>query len=304
MEKTEAQGCAIIEVLSRENHNEVLGSSLLSADLSSSDVTDSECKNVEALNLNFYEHISDVGLGCIIGPSNLTSLSLKRNTNITAKGLSMLSGFLNLSKLDIERCSGIHGGLIIKYKEYMEGLKKLEALNMNCCDCITDADMKPLSSKVTDNGVKFLKGLHKLALLNMERCPITATCLDSLSDLVALLLLNVSRSNITDDGCDKFSLLNLGFNDMSDAVLSHLKGLVHLKCLELSDTEVGNNGLRHLFGLVNLESLNLSFTLITAGGLRHLGLCFYYMPICFPESLVLLGSTWWMQVKLMDASYL
>ncbi|KAI3496113.1 hypothetical protein L1887_38463 [Cichorium endivia] len=35
------------------------------------------------------------------------------------------------------------------------------------------------------------QGLHKLALLNMERCPITAACLDSLSDLVTLLYLNV-----------------------------------------------------------------------------------------------------------------
>ncbi|CAI9277807.1 unnamed protein product [Lactuca saligna] len=143
----EAQGCEIIEVLSREKCNEVLialysyissqGSSLLSAYLSSSDVTDygllhiKEGKNVEALNLNFYEHISDVGLGFITGLSNLISLSLKKNTNITTKG-----------------CSGIHGGLV------------------------------------------HLRGLHKLALLNMERFPITATCLDLLSDLVALLFLN------------------------------------------------------------------------------------------------------------------
>ncbi|GJZ79075.1 putative bromo adjacent homology domain, zinc finger, RING/FYVE/PHD-type containing protein [Tanacetum coccineum] len=65
------------------------------------------------------------------------------------------------------------------------GLKKLEALNINCCNCITDVDMKPLSeltnlkelqiscSKVTNHDITFLKGLHKLALLNMERCPIT-----------------------------------------------------------------------------------------------------------------------------------
>ena len=81
--KTEAQGREIIEVLSREKRNEVLvviylyissqGSSLVFAVLSSSDVTDygllhiKECKNVEALNLNFCEHISDVGIGCIIG---------------------------------------------------------------------------------------------------------------------------------------------------------------------------------------------------------------------------------------------
>ncbi|CAI9280147.1 unnamed protein product [Lactuca saligna] len=245
--------------------------------------------------LGWYHFSFNPSLLCL---SNLTSLSLKRNTNITTKGLSVLSGLVNLSKLDLIRCSGIHGGLV------------------------------------------------------------------HLRDLVALLFLNVSRFNITDDGCDKFSklkslkALNLGFNDMSDAILSHLKGsinleslnpdscrigykglvhlagLVHLKCLELSDTEVGNNGLRHLFGLVNLESLNLSFTLITDGGLQHLavkrifalisqpledfkdlyypsllngfhvwykafspiifilleGLCFYYMPICFPETLVLLGS--------------
>nr|GEX72295.1 hypothetical protein [Tanacetum cinerariifolium] len=62
----------------------------------------------------------------------------------------------------------------------------------------------------------------------------------------------------------------MGFNDISDAVLAHLKGLNRLKCLELSDTEDGNNGLHHLPDLVNLESLNLSFTVITDGGLRSL----------------------------------
>lgn len=49
------------------------GLSLLAADLSGSDVTDSgllhikNCENVEALNLNFCEQISDVGLSCISG---------------------------------------------------------------------------------------------------------------------------------------------------------------------------------------------------------------------------------------------
>nr|GEV99565.1 putative reverse transcriptase domain-containing protein [Tanacetum cinerariifolium] len=106
--------------------------------------------------------------------------------------------------------------------------KKLEALNINGCNCITDVDMKPLSeltnlkelqiscSKVTNHGVTFLKGLHKLALLNIERCPITSACLDSLSDLVGLNYLNVSRSNFTDEGCDKLpklkslKVLNMG----------------------------------------------------------------------------------------------
>lgn len=76
-----------------------------------------------------------------------------------------------------------------------------------------------------------------------------------IADIVTLLYLNLSRSNLTDNGCHKFSsksllgwhkskfiiiifflnyvsfsglkalrVLNLGFNDISDAVLIHLKG--------------------------------------------------------------------------------
>ncbi|KAE9453587.1 hypothetical protein C3L33_14549, partial [Rhododendron williamsianum] len=61
---------------------------------------------------------------------------------------------------------------------------------------------------------------------------------------------------------------------LRDAVSLHAygssAGLRLLRCLELSDTEVGNNGLRHLSGLTNLESLNLSFTVVTDGGLKKL----------------------------------
>ncbi|GJS63983.1 F-box/LRR-repeat protein 14-like protein isoform X1 [Tanacetum coccineum] len=75
----------------------------------------------------------------------------------------------------------------------LAGLKKLEALNINCLIhpslSLRLTNLKELQifcSKVTDHGVTFLKGLHKHALLNMERCPITSACLDSLSDLVGL----------------------------------------------------------------------------------------------------------------------
>ncbi|KAJ0895421.1 putative leucine-rich repeat domain superfamily [Helianthus annuus] len=189
------------------------------------------------------------------GLLNLTTLSLKRNKNITAEGMSALSGLVNLLNLDLERCTSIYGGLV-----HLRCLSKLQALNLNCCNCITDADMEPLSeltnlkelqlssTKVTDHGVVFLKGLHKLALLNMELCCVTAACLDSLSAIEGLLHLNLSRCNMTGDGCNKFSSkssiftalfmlfplkmfglkglksLNLGFNDISDDVLVHLKG--------------------------------------------------------------------------------
>ncbi|XP_073021117.1 uncharacterized protein [Primulina eburnea] len=92
------------------------------------------------------------------------------------------------------------------------------------------------SSKVTDSGISFLRALKKLALLNMEGCPVTARCLESLTTLGALLFLNLSRCNLIDEGCDKFSelrslkVLNLGFNDNSGAILIHLKGKFILIC--------------------------------------------------------------------------
>jgi hypothetical protein len=47
-------------------------------------------------------------------------------------------------------------------------------------------------------------------------------------------------------------------------------GLLQLRSLELSDTEVGSNGLRHLSGLRNLHRMNLSFTLVTDIGLKKI----------------------------------
>ncbi|KAJ0007905.1 hypothetical protein Pint_30206 [Pistacia integerrima] len=170
------------------------GSSLLCVDLSGSDVSNSglinlkDCTNLQSLNFNDCNQISDCGLGHISDLSNLTSLSFRRNNAITAQGMSAFAGLINLSKLDLERCIGIHGGL-----GHLKGLTKLESLNIKWCNCITDSDMKPLSglrnlkslqiscSKVTDVGITYLKGLQKLSLLNLEGCPVTAACLDSLS---------------------------------------------------------------------------------------------------------------------------
>nr|GEV00334.1 F-box/LRR-repeat protein 14-like isoform X1 [Tanacetum cinerariifolium] len=59
------------------------GLSLLFADLSGSEVTDislchvKDCKNVEDLNLNFCDMISDVCVGCISG-MNLEKITRKR----------------------------------------------------------------------------------------------------------------------------------------------------------------------------------------------------------------------------------
>ena len=63
---------------------------------------------------------------------------------------------------------------------------------------------------------------------------------------------------------------NLGAT-LTDAGLAHIKGLTHLKHLDLQDTEVTDSGLVHLKGLTGLRELDLSRTMVTDVGLVHLG---------------------------------
>ncbi|GJT21028.1 F-box/LRR-repeat protein 14-like protein isoform X1 [Tanacetum coccineum] len=254
-----------------------------------------------------YPGVDDNWLG-VVSSQGLSLLSADLSgSDVTDIGLCHVKDCKNVEDLNMNFCDKISDvGL-----GCISGLKKLEALNINCCNCITDVDMKPLSdltnlkelqiscSKVTDHGITFLKGLHKLALLNMERCPITSACLDSLLDRVGLHYLNVSRSNFTDEfstqvfkstkhgiqpvlahlkGLTNLESLNLDSCMIKDGGLVYLSGLNRLKCLELSDTEVGNNGLRHhsdgglrsLAKLSSLKSLNLDVHQITDAGLAAL----------------------------------
>ncbi|CAI9299934.1 unnamed protein product [Lactuca saligna] len=65
-------------------------------------------------------------------------------------------------------------------------------------------------------------------------------------------------------------VLNLLVNDMSDAVLSHLNGLINLESLNLDSCRIGDKGLVHLAGLVHLKCLELSDIEVGNNGLRHL----------------------------------
>uniref|UniRef100_A0A3Q7GRP4 Uncharacterized protein n=1 Tax=Solanum lycopersicum TaxID=4081 RepID=A0A3Q7GRP4_SOLLC len=46
--------------------------------------------------------------------------------------------------------------------------------------------------------------MYKLVVLNLEGSFVTASCLDYLTALTSLKSLNVNRSHLLDDGCEKF----------------------------------------------------------------------------------------------------
>ena len=63
---------------------------------------------------------------------------------------------------------------------------------------------------------------------------------------------------------------SLVFPQVTDAGLVNLRGLTHLRSLNLKNTKVTDAGLEHLRGLSQLRSVNLSGTAVTDAGLVHL----------------------------------
>ncbi len=68
----------------------------------------------------------------------------------------------------------------------------------------------------------------------------------------------------------KVSSVDLSGTDVTDEGLAHLKPLIRLSELNLGDTQITDSGLAHLGGLTNLSILDASNTKITDAGLVHL----------------------------------
>ncbi|KOM32956.1 hypothetical protein LR48_Vigan01g251200 [Vigna angularis] len=207
------------------------GLSLLSVDVSGSQVTDNglrllkDCSNLQALTLNYCDQFSEYGLKHISGLSKLDSLSIRKSSSVKPDGMRAFSN------------------LFLIWRSWtLRGLKKLEFLNIGCCKCVTDSDIKSISelinlkelhisnSSITDIGISYLRGLEKLTTLNVEGCNITGACLESIHALASLACLNLSRCGLSNDGFEKIAglkslkRLSLAFNRITDASLVHLKG--------------------------------------------------------------------------------
>jgi hypothetical protein len=69
----------------------------------------------------------------------------------------------------------------------------------------------------------------------------------------------------------KLTLLDIGLcEDVRDAGLVHLHGLIELRELSLRGTKVTDAGLRHLKALTGLRKLDLRHTKVTEAGVQDL----------------------------------
>lgn len=131
-------------------------------------------------------------------------------------------------------------------------------------------------TRITDEELANLRGLHCLQSMNLGSSEITDSGLKHVKGLVQLRALCLSSKKITDvglenlRGLDQLESLSLESPSITDAGLKHLGVLTHLRDLRLEDSAVTGPGLEHLKQLERLTDLNLAGTRVASSGLEYL----------------------------------
>jgi hypothetical protein len=107
-------------------------------------------------------------------------------------------------------------------------------------------------SAVGDADLKWLRGLTRLRVLNLNNSHITNKGLTQLKGLVNLRTLSLPNTAIGDAG------------------MAQVKRLTHLEVLDLSSTRITNRGLKSLNGLTRLKVLSIRGTKVTDTGIERL----------------------------------
>ena len=227
--------------------------------------------------------VTDSGLVCLKALSRLKSLKL-RNTSVTDAGLEQLKALRELRSLDLAWCRG-HGhwgrtphrvdGTSVAGFDGDQGdrhraggtqsfdrtpiAEPLENADHRRWTGATEAVSKTAIAglgccfRVTDAGLKHLKGLPKLQSLD-------------LSDILSISDVGLERLR----GLTQLRSLNLADNKVTDAGLENLKGLTGLRLLNLGETNVTDAGLRARLGARrSLRELNFTSTNVTDVGLER-----------------------------------
>lgn len=215
---------------------------------------------LESLNLRECTLFTDQGLKTIATMASLKSLSLKECTQLTSIGLESLSPMLALEELILSGCKVDQ--ILQKLLGKLKNLKKLE---LALCENITNSDLEGL------------EGLTYLEELNLMSCKnLTDKSFALLGKLIKLKKLFLSYTQISClKGFEK--LINLqelflhGCINLKESELVRIVGFKNLKELSLEDcSKIDHISLACIGQLSSLESLNLTNTNITDEGLEEI----------------------------------
>ena len=221
---------------------------------------------------------------------NVISISVylsPAEAQVTDEVLAIFGGFTHLKDLNLGRATISDAGL-----EYLRDLHSLETLTIlgDYMDGtkITDQGLKPLgglhrlkslhieSNKITDKGLAHLKGLTELEALSFPSSQITGTGISELLGMKKLSVLHLYDSKFSDAGVKHLAKLeNLVFLSLRDTRVSGigfdcLANLTQLVSIDLGNNEISGAGIADLKKLTNLGSLDLTFTQLTPSDIIEL----------------------------------
>ncbi|XP_058110460.1 F-box/LRR-repeat protein 3 [Magnolia sinica] len=203
------------------------------------------CKSLETLNLSNCPNVSHNGLSLLAnGAACLRQLILANGTPITHGLFDSLQKLPKLQCIKLDGCHVMCSGL----KAIGDGCMSLKELSLSKC------------SGVTDEGLSFLVMKHK------ELTKLDITCCRKIT--------HVSIASIT-ASCTRLTSLRM---ESCSLVSKEAFVLIGQRCrlleeLDLTDSEVDNEGLKSISRCSELSSLKVGICLnITDEGLFHVGL--------------------------------
>ena len=208
--------------------------------------------------------VTGPGLEYLKGLPRLRTLNLggddDRRSKITDAGLEHISGLTRLTNLYLVHAPITDAGLA----NLALPLKQLQTLNLGL-DPITDA------------GLVHLSGLTELKSLNLVATMVTDAGLVHLTAADAARKAGIGRQQHRRRRAGEprgspasSNRSRLGRTKITDAGLTHLRGLTQLQSLDLQYDNVTDAGLFNLQNMKQLQTLSLSSTKITDAGLASL----------------------------------
>ena len=203
------------------------------------------------------QQVTDDQLACLGALADLESLNL-HGASVTDAGLVHLTELKNLHTLTL------HGRSITD--EGLAHLKSMESLT----------SLGLAGTAITDDGLKHLVALPNLRYLNLDSTQISDRAIRHLRQMPQLEVLLLRRTKIAGrpqiswGGLHKLTELDLSCTDVDNDGLSVIVEADSLVTLRLIQTKVGNDGLAHLAGLSRLRLLDLSGQRISEPGCAHL----------------------------------
>ncbi len=198
--------------------------------------------------------------------ASLTNLTVLKMDNLRTFFLNLqsLSNLTKLTALSLGKCEGIIDDEI----KHLTSFRRLTTLDLHGCKGVTSEGLAPLTelTALTDLNLNECRGIDNSGIFHIMKL----TSLTSLG--FAFLAYRITDIGIAQlNTLTNLTALNLSHNiNLTNAILTHLTGLIRLNSLDLSCCDITDDGVKDLTKFTRLSTLHLICHKITDKSINQL----------------------------------